>query len=105
MVRPQRIAGTSTSTGVAGTARFGTGLSAAVAHVNNVSTGPLDWHMEGGIGASTQFFALCAATTTTGTAIVDSTGTGTFDKVRIVIADNAITSTMGASYEWWILGR
>jgi len=106
MVRPQRISTYTTSTGVAGTVKFGTGLSAAVAHIDNPSTKPLDWHMEGGVGPSTQFFALNAATTTTGTAIVNSTASGTFDKVRIVLAGNDWTSTMSAkSFEWWVLGR
>ena len=93
----------STSTGKTDTVTFDRCYTAASAVLTNASTLAIGWTIQGGLGGS--FWDLSAATTSTGTVVDHSTVSGTaFDRIRIDIAGNALSSTSATTGFTWMIG-
>lgn len=108
-VRPvaQKLSITSTSTGTVGTAYFGKGMSAfSVSHkLTGGSTKAVTITAQASLGESGVWKAMLAATTvSTGGAIANSTGSATFDAVRVQITTTNDTTGNG-TLTCWVLAR
>lgn len=103
----QKLAITTTSTGLVGTAYFGVGMSAfSVAHkLTGGSTKAVSITAQAGIYDSGVWKAMLAATTvSTGGALANSTGAATFDAVQVRITTTNDTTGNG-TLTCWVLAR
>jgi hypothetical protein len=63
----------------------------------------IDWTIQGGLGGA--WWDLSAATTSTGTVVDHSTVSGTaFDRIRMDLAANALSSTSATTGFTWMVG-
>ena len=104
---PVKLAITTTSTGLVGTAYFGPGMSAfSVTHkLTGGSTKAVSITAQAGIAQSGIYKAMLAATTvSTGGALAVSTGTATFDAVQVRITTTNDTTGNG-TLTCWVAAR
>jgi len=94
----------STSTGKTDVLTFDKCYTAVSAVLKNASTLPIDWTIQGSVGGYA-WWDLSAATTSTGTVTDHSTVSGTaFDRVRMDIAGNDLSSTSATTGFTWMVG-
>ncbi len=103
MSRVRTLNWSSTSTGTVGTVDLYQVVGTVTANVNNPSTEPLAWRMQGSLADVAWTNLNAAATTTTGTAMVNSTVAGSYNRVRILVT--ASSSTGGITTKWTVAGR
>ena len=101
------ISGTTTTGNSTQEGQYGIGMqSLSVAHKITGTTGGYTFTVQGSIGRSDVWQALMAATTgSTAGKVANSTVAMTFDKVRINLSANPITSTGGEQIDFHILAR
>lgn len=92
-----------TSTGTFGPAYFGTLQMRAAIEFVNASTKSVKGSLQRSLGASGLWTEVIALTTTntTGNVQLVSTSTGAFDKLRVLVTDNELTST-SPNYVAWL---